>query len=115
MARRPPCGVPYTGHFFPQRICNLTVATCHNPTTTMLSFLQKISMPASECRLFKEAVDSWGTVDVLVNNAGITRDSLIMRMKPEQWQAVIDTNLTGVFYAIQVLSLPVPIRGCAYS
>ena len=54
------------------------------------------------CRLFKEAVDSWGTVDVLVNNAGITRDTLIMRMKPEQWQAVIDTNLTGVFYAIQV-------------
>jgi len=54
------------------------------------------------CRLFKEAVNSWGTVDVLVNNAGITKDTLIMRMKPEQWQAVIDTNLTGVFYAIQV-------------
>ena len=49
-------------------------------------------------------MDSWGTVDVLVNNAGITRDTLIMRMKPEQWQAVIDTNLTGVFYAIQVSS-----------
>ena len=59
---------------------------------------------ACACRLFKEAVDSWGTVDVLVNNAGITRDTLIMRMKPEQWQAVIDTNLTGVFYAIQVSS-----------
>lgn len=43
----------------------------------------------------------WGTVDVLVNNAGITRDGLIMRMKAEQWQAVIDTNLTGVFLAIQ--------------
>ncbi len=47
-------------------------------------------------------MNSWGTVDVLVNNAGITKDTLIMRMKPEQWQAVIDTNLTGVFYAIQV-------------
>jgi NAD(P)-dependent dehydrogenase (short-subunit alcohol dehydrogenase family) len=53
-------------------------------------------------RLFKEAVSAWGTVDVLVNNAGITKDGLIMRMKPEQWQAVIDTNLTGVFFAIQV-------------
>ena len=41
-------------------------------------------------------------MDVLVNNAGITRDGLIMRMKLEQWQAVIDTNLTGVFLAIQV-------------
>jgi 3-oxoacyl-[acyl-carrier protein] reductase len=80
----------------------------------MLSGSQNMSMPASGCRLFKEAVDSWGTVDVLVNNAGITRDTLIMRMKPEQWQAVIDTNLTGVFYAIQVHFLPVPIKGCAY-
>jgi NAD(P)-dependent dehydrogenase (short-subunit alcohol dehydrogenase family) len=34
--------------------------------------------------------------------AGITRDSLMMRMKPEQWQDVIDTNLTSVFYATQV-------------
>ena len=53
-------------------------------------------------RLFKEAVAKWGTVDVLVNNAGITRDGLIMRMKLDQWQSVIDTNLTGVFLAIQV-------------
>lgn len=54
------------------------------------------------CRLIKETVEHWGTVDVLVNNAGITRDTLIMRMKPEQWQSVIDTNLSAVFYASQV-------------
>ena len=67
-----------------------------------LLYVAVMEAGACACRLFKEAVDSWGTVDVLVNNAGITRDTLIMRMKPEQWQAVIDTNLTGVFYAIQV-------------
>ncbi|KAM6562472.1 hypothetical protein CsatB_022470 [Cannabis sativa] len=49
----------------------------------------------------KEAVDAWGTVDVLVNNAGITRDNLIMRMKKSQWQDVIDLNLTGVFLCTQ--------------
>ena len=38
-----------------------------------------------------------GPVDVLVNNAGITRDSIMHRMTPEQWQAVIDTNLTSAF------------------
>ena len=37
----------------------------------------------------------------LVNNAGITRDGLVMRMKPEQWQQVIDVNLSGVFYCTQ--------------
>lgn len=51
--------------------------------------------------LFKTVVDKWGTIDVLVNNAGITRDTLMMRMKPEQWQDVIDVNLSGVFYASQ--------------
>ena len=39
---------------------------------------------------------------MLVNNAGITRDTLMMRMKAEQWQEVIDVNLSGVFYATQV-------------
>ncbi|KAF4401950.1 hypothetical protein G4B88_017462 [Cannabis sativa] len=41
------------------------------------------------------AVDAWGTIDVLVNNAGITRDYLMMRIKKSQWQDVIDLNLTG--------------------
>ena len=51
--------------------------------------------------LIKSAVDRWGRVDALVNNAGITRDTLLLRMKPEQWQQVIDVNLSGVFYASQ--------------
>jgi len=39
----------------------------------------------------------FGSVSILVNNAGITRDNLLMRMKDEDWQAVIDTNLTSIF------------------
>lgn len=41
--------------------------------------------------------DAFGTVDFLVNNAGITRDQLIMRMKEDDWDAVIDTNLKGAW------------------
>ncbi|CAN5180115.1 3-oxoacyl-[acyl-carrier-protein] reductase [soil metagenome] len=41
--------------------------------------------------------DAFGTVDYLVNNAGITRDQLILRMKEEDWDAVIDTNLKGAW------------------
>lgn len=51
--------------------------------------------------MFKTATEEFGTVDVLVNNAGITKDGLVMRMKPSQWQDVIDVNLSGVFYCSQ--------------
>lgn len=53
------------------------------------------SKPADIDAMFKAAVEKFGTVDVLVNNAGITKDTLVMRMKPEQWQAVIDVNLVS--------------------
>ena len=45
----------------------------------------------------KQAHDEFGTVEILVNNAGITRDNLMLRMKEEEWDAVINTNLTSVF------------------
>jgi len=45
----------------------------------------------------KAAVAAMGTVDILVNNAGITRDNLFMRMSDEEWQSVIDVNLTSTF------------------
>lgn len=59
------------------------------------------SKPDEIKTMFDEIVENWGTCDVLINNAGITRDTLVMRMKPEQWQAVIDINLSGVFYCTQ--------------
>lgn len=53
---------------------------------------------AEDCgRLLDAVQERFGRVEVLVNNAGITRDTLAMRMKDEDWQAVIDTNLTGAF------------------
>jgi 3-oxoacyl-[acyl-carrier protein] reductase len=46
----------------------------------------------------RRLVDEAGDVDVLVNNAGLTRDGLLARMSDEDWRAVIDTNLGGVFH-----------------
>ncbi|MEL6559921.1 MAG: beta-ketoacyl-ACP reductase [Bacteroidota bacterium] len=44
-----------------------------------------------------EIIEKYGKIDILINNAGITRDSTLKKMSPEQWQQVIDVNLTGVF------------------
>ncbi len=45
----------------------------------------------------KSIVDAYGTIDVLVNNAGITRDNLLMRMKEDEWDDIMSTNLTSVY------------------
>jgi 3-oxoacyl-[acyl-carrier protein] reductase len=54
--------------------------------------------------LVAEVMERFGRIDVLVNNAGITRDGLIMRMSDEDWQSVIDTNLGGVFKMTRAVS-----------
>ena len=56
-----------------------------------------VSDEASVTAAFEEISAKWGKLDGLVNNAGITRDTLILRMKADDFQAVIDTNLKGVF------------------
>ncbi|KAE9587814.1 hypothetical protein Lal_00022059 [Lupinus albus] len=66
-----------------------------------LTFGGDVSKEADVESMIKTAVDAWGTVDVLINNAGITKDGLLMRMKKSQWQDVIDLNLTGVFLCTQ--------------
>src|SRR5438132_12670123 len=50
---------------------------------------------------FKQVVEKFGRLDILVNNAAITRDGLSMRMKKEDWEAVLQTNLTGAHFCIQ--------------
>jgi len=54
--------------------------------------------------LVKAVLEKEGRLDVLVNNAGITRDGLLMRMKTPDWQSVIDLNLTGVFLCTRAVS-----------
>jgi len=59
--------------------------------------------------LVKRTLDKFNRIDVLVNSAGITRDTLLLRMKLEDWQAVIDLNLTGVFLCTKAV-LPTMVK-----
>lgn len=57
-------------------------------------------------RLVETALGSFGRIDVVVNNAGITRDGLLMRMKETDWDDVLDTNLRGAFHLTKAAARP---------
>lgn len=57
-------------------------------------------------KLVNAALDKFGRIDILVNNAGITRDNIVARMKFEEWQDVIDTNLTGAYNCTRAVIRP---------
>lgn len=68
--------------------------------------LLNVADRASCEKAIEEIVGREGRLDLLVNNAGITRDSLLMRMKPEDWDAVLGINLTGAFNLTQLALKP---------
>lgn len=56
--------------------------------------------------LVEQTMAQFGRVDILINNAGITKDGLIMRMKSEDWHHVLNVNLSGMFYATKAVTKP---------
>lgn len=54
--------------------------------------------------MVKEVIDTYGKIDILINNAGITRDSTLVKMTQTQWDQVIATNLTGIFNCCQAVA-----------
>jgi 3-oxoacyl-[acyl-carrier protein] reductase len=56
--------------------------------------------------LIKKTIEEFGKIDILINNAGITRDNLLLRMSEEEWDAVLNTNLKGAFNCIKACAKP---------
>lgn len=71
----------------------------------MLAQADVIDYKACE-KLVQSTLDRFKRIDILINNAGITRDNLLARMKPQEWQEVLDTNLTGTFNCTRAVIKP---------
>ena len=65
-----------------------------------------VAVPGEADRLVQEVIEKFGRIDVLVNNAGITRDTLVLRMSDEDFGAVLETNLAGAFRLIRAALKP---------
>jgi 3-oxoacyl-[acyl-carrier protein] reductase len=65
-----------------------------------------VTDPAAADGLVGLALETFGRIDIVVNNAGITRDDLIMRMSLEAWREVLETNLFGAFYVTKAVTRP---------
>ncbi len=67
-----------------------------------------VSNSADVTNIFEEAIKQYGKIEILINNAGITKDGLLLRMKDEDWDAVININLKGTFLctkeAVKIMS-----------
>jgi 3-oxoacyl-[acyl-carrier protein] reductase len=78
-------------------LCKTTAAELEKEGGKVLGVPCNVTSSESVAKMVETVFGQWGRIDVLVNNAGITRDDLFMRMSEEHWQAVIDTNLTSAF------------------
>lgn len=74
------------------------VADCQQMGVAACCVKADVSQPAEADRLVQEALKITGTLEILVNNAGITADNLLIRMRDEEFSRVLDTNLKGTFY-----------------
>jgi len=69
-----------------------------------------VEADVSDAESAKALVEGAGDLDILVNNAGLTRDGLLARMSDDDWRAVIDTNLSSIFYTCRAASRPMMKR-----
>ncbi len=82
------------------------VAELESGGTEAFGIQAEAADPAAAEAAVAAVVERWGRIDALVVNAGITRDGLMIRMSADDWQAVIDTNLTGAFHVCKAAYRP---------
>jgi len=109
------------------RACALEMAKAGNKVALAARQLEKLEEVAAEVRdaggeafvvaldlashdsikeAFSKVAKEFGRIDILINNAGVTKDNLALRMKPDDWNLVLQTNLSGAFFCIQQVISP---------
>jgi 3-oxoacyl-[acyl-carrier protein] reductase len=78
-----------------------TTAAVESQGAEAMALRADVSAPTAVDDAFASVEQAWGPVEVLVTNAGINRDGLLMRMTDEQWAGVLHTNLDGAFHAVR--------------
>ena len=71
-----------------------------------LPYQVNVSYPEETQGLVEACLEAFGRIDILINNAGVTRDALLLRMKKEDWDFVLNVNLTGAFHCAKAVARP---------
>lgn len=87
--------INYVGN---EEAANATVSELNAIGSNAYAFKFDVTNKEAVEASIQEVITKYGKIDVLVNNAGITRDGLFIRMSPENWEAVINTNLNSAYY-----------------
>ena len=83
-----------------------TVKLCEEKGVKAAAFQCNVTSAEDAENLFKKAEEMFGSVEILVNNAGVTRDNLVMKMKEEEFDLVISTNLKGTYNMMKAAARP---------
>ncbi|MEN9361669.1 MAG: hypothetical protein RL095_3204 [Verrucomicrobiota bacterium] len=89
-----------------QESLDKAIAALGDSATNAKGYVLDVAQAAACEAMVKQVIADLGAVHVLVNNAGITKDTLMMRMKEEDWDSVIDTNLKGAFNCLKAVTRP---------
>ncbi len=89
-----------------QESLDKAIAALGDSAANAKGYILDVAQSAACEAMVKQVITDLGAVHVLVNNAGITKDTLMMRMKEEDWDSVIDTNLKGAFNCLKAVTRP---------
>ena len=81
-----------------QDVCNEAAQEIGRSGAEVLPIVCNITNREQVDAMMQQTIDKWGKIDTLVNNAGITKDGLFLKMKPDQWNFIIDVNLNGTYH-----------------